>query len=459
MKILCLSNGHGEDAIAVRIIAQLQKCPNPPEIAALPLVGEGQAYAQLENVSIIGPVKQMPSGGFIYMEGQQLWRDLKGGLLQLTTAQSKAIEDWVASFREMGERIVILAVGDIVPLSFAWKSGADYLFVGTAKSEYYLRDEKGLLPRRSWSERLESWSGSVYQPWERWLMSRERCKGVFPRDRLTAKTLQEKSIPAYDLGNPMMDGLEASKETPLIYGVDIEKAELKRSLAIALLPGSRSPEAYANWELIMEAVEGLIEGLPNRKLIFLGAIAGSLSMDTFAQRLENLGWNCDRVARSQSQANSSQLPVINPANARVQKFMAQLPLTFTRRNATLTLNCQAFNEFIHQGDLAIAMAGTATEQFVGLGKPAIAIPGTGPQFTPAFAEAQSRLLGPSLILVKEPRKVVGTIKSLLRNPHKLKSIANNGRRRMGEAGASRRIAEFIMGMESALKAQKHHKSL
>ncbi|MDY6805763.1 MAG: lipid-A-disaccharide synthase-related protein [Cyanobacteriota bacterium] len=449
MKILCLSNGHGEDAIAVRIIAELQKCPNPPEIAALPLVGEGQAYAQLENVSIIGPVKQMPSGGFIYMEGQQLWRDLKGGLLQLTTAQSKAIETWVASERDMGERIVILAVGDIVPLSFAWKSGADYLFVGTAKSEYYLRDEKGLLPRSSWSKRLESWSGSVYQPWERWLMSRERCKAVFPRDRLTAKILQEKSIRAYDLGNPMMDGLEASKETPLIYGVDIEKEELKRSLAMVLLPGSRSPEAYANWELIMEAVEGLIEGFPNRKLIFLGAIAGSLSMDTFAQRLENLGWNCDRVARSQSQANSSQLPVINPANARVQKFMAQLPLTFTRRNATLTLNCQAFNEFIHRGDLAIAMAGTATEQFVGLGKPAIAILGIGPQFTPAFAEAQSRLLGPSLIVVKEPRNVVGAIKSLLRNPQKLQSIANNGRRRMGEAGASRRIAEFIMGMGNA----------
>jgi len=40
------------------------------------------------------------------------------------------------------------------------------------------------------------------------------------------------------------------------------------------------------------------------------------------------------------------------------------------------------------------MAGTATEQFVGLGKPAIAIPGIGPQFTAAFAEAQSRHLGP-----------------------------------------------------------------
>ncbi|NEP40230.1 MAG: hypothetical protein F6K35_13725 [Okeania sp. SIO2H7] len=453
VKILCLSNGHGEDAIAVRLIKELQQQPNPPEIAVLPLVGEGRAYAQLENVPVIGPVKQMPSGGFIYMEGRQLWQDLKGGLLELTLAQLKAIAAWVDSQRETGERIIVLAVGDIVPLIFAWKSGADYVFVGTAKSEYYLRNEKGLLRRRSCWERLESWSGSVYLPWERWLMRRERCKGVFPRDGLTARVLQEKSIPAYDLGNPMMDGLEPENPTPLIYGVELEKRELRRSLAITLLPGSRSPEAYANWEIILEAVEGLIEGFPHRRLIFLAAIAPSLSLDTFARQLENMGWSCDGVAKSQTQAGSSQLPVVNPEGAIASRFVAQLPLTFTRRNGTLTLNCQAFNDFIHQGNVAIAMAGTATEQFVGLGKPAIAIPGSGPQFTPAFAEAQGRLLGSSLILVKKPRQVVGAIKYLLRNPHKLEAIASNGRRRMGEAGASRRIAEFIVGMESSGASQ------
>ena len=40
MKILCLSNGHGEDVIAVRIIRELQQQPNPPEIAALPLLAQ-----------------------------------------------------------------------------------------------------------------------------------------------------------------------------------------------------------------------------------------------------------------------------------------------------------------------------------------------------------------------------------------------------------------------------------
>jgi uncharacterized protein (TIGR03492 family) len=270
---------------------------------------------------------------------------------------------------------------------------------------------------------------------------------VFARDRLTAKILQEKSIRAYDLGNPMMDGLEPDNSTPLVYGVELDNRELKRSLVITLLPGSRSPEAYANWDLILEAVEALIEGFPERKLIFLAAIAPSLSLDTFGQRLDHLGWHCERSAQSRTQASSSQLPVIHQVNAIATKLMGQLPLTFTRKNAMLTLNCQAFNDFIHRGDLAIAMAGTATEQFVGLGKPAIAIPGEGPQFTAAFAEAQGRLLGPSLVLVKEPRKAVAAIKYLFRHRHKLEAIANNGRRRMGEAGASRRIAEFIVKME------------
>jgi len=75
----------------------------------------------------------------------------------------------------------------------------------------------------------------------------------------------------------------------------------------------------------------------------------------------------------------------------------------------------------------------ATEQFVGLGKPAIAIPGIGPQFTAAFAEAQSRHLGPSLILVEQPTQVATVVQSLLRDPERLQLIAENGVRRMGEA--------------------------
>ena len=93
-----------------------------------------------------------------------------------------------------------------------------------------------------------------------------------------------------------------------------------------------------------------------------------------------------------------------------------------QRKATLILSQQSFNDYLYEADLAVAMAGTATEQFVGLGKPAIAIPGTGPQFTPAFAEAQSRLLGPSLILVKHPSEVATAMQLLLSDSNRLQLI-------------------------------------
>lgn len=55
-----------------------------------------------------------------------------------------------------------------------------------------------------------------------------------------------------------------------------------------------------------------------------------------------------------------------------------------------------FADCLHACWGGLAMAGTATEQLVGLGKPVFAVPGQGPQFNFRFAEAQQRLLGPSV---------------------------------------------------------------
>lgn len=427
MKLLCLSNGHGEDAIAVRILKQLQQHPNPPKIAALPIVGEGQVYSEL-GIPIIAPTRKMPSGGFIYMDGCHLWRDVQNGLLQLLWWQFKAVQAW----KQQGG--VILAVGDIVPLLLAWLSGATYSFVGTAKSEYYIRDEAGMLPRKSRWQRWEGWSGSVYLPWERWLMSRQRCKAVFPRDSLTTETLLKWPIPALDLGNPMMDDLETETPQPVFYTGDVEKLEQERSLTITLIPGSRVPEAYENWDKIVQAVNGTIAVFRDRGVLFLGAIAPTLSLDPLRQTLESQGWV---LRHPDSTHPSSVIP-------HQSSLITQAASIFTQGKSTLILTQKAFSDCLQQGDIAIAMAGTATEQFVGLGKPAIAIPGKGPQFTFAFAEAQSRLLGPSLILVAQPREVAGAIQSLLVDPDRLQIIAENGSRRMGKPGAANRIANCLM---------------
>lgn len=411
MRLLCLSNGHGEDAIALRILQALQQQPDPPELTALPIVGAGQTYVR-HGIPLAGAVKAMPSGGFIYMDGRQLARDLQGGLLSLTRLQLQTVRHWAKAGG------VILAVGDIVPLLFAWWSGLPYVFVGTAKSEYHLRDEQGALPRASWLGQLESRFGSVYQPWERWLMRHPRCKAVFPRDALTAQALSKWAIPAFDLGNPMMDGLEP-------VGVKFGE-EQSLALTVALLPGSRPPEAYENWQIMLEAVAALLAAMPER-ILFLAAIAPTLEPVHLQIALAAQGW--------QSQGWQSQgWQSIGPDPV--------LPQTFTQEGATLILT-QAFNDCLHQADLAIAMAGTATEQFVGLGKPVITFPGRGPQFTPKFAEAQTRLLGISVILLDSPAETARVLPALLEDSCRLQQIQENGYHRMGEPGAAQRIADRL----------------
>ncbi len=409
MRLLCLSNGHGEDAIASQILLPLQLHPQTPELGALPIVGEGRPYTQL-GISLVGKTKIMPSGGFI-MDKRQLWRDVRGGLLSLLWQQWSAISSW----RSSGG--IILAVGDLVPLLLAWLSGAKYYFVGTAKSEYYLRDEAGRLPKRPW---WDGWSGSVYLPWERWLMTRPRCLGVFPRDTLTTQMLCQRGIKAFDLGNPMMDDLA------VVGDIAPEIPEENPSLSVVLLPGSRPPEAYENWQLLVKAVASCLEQFPRQPLLFLAAIVPSLDLDILSKTLLHHGWQSNIASRETG---------LTPA---------QQTLVFSSGLATLVITQSGFKESVLRADVAVAMAGTATEQFVGLGKPAIAIPGAGPQYTYAFAEAQTRLLGASLTLVKQPQQVGKAIDHLLQDADRLQIISENGRRRLGNPGAGARIAEYIM---------------
>ena len=419
VKLLCLSNGHGEDAIAIRILLALKQQIPSLELAALPMVGEGKVYTR-HDIPLIGPTQNMPSGGFVYMDGKQLARDLQGGLLQLTMAQFRVVRSWAKQ-----KKAAILAVGDIVPLLFAWLSGVPYGFVGTAKSEYYLRDEAGLLPRRTWFEQLESWSGSVYLPGERCLMRHRRCKAVFPRDSLTAQRLRRFSVPAFDLGNPMMDDLDTKQQLRASSSPKVAKdASL---LTLVLLPGSRSPEAYRNWQQLVLAMADCLDSFINQPFLFLAAIAPGLEMKPFCKPLEAEGWQ-------ESISKPKGIPKLNPTKTR----------EFSQRQASLIVTQQAFAACLQQADFALAMAGTATEQFVGLGKPAIALPGQGPQFTPAFAEAQTRLLGPSVILLERPDQVGDTLQALLEDPDRLHLIAENGRRRLGKPGAARRIAACFL---------------
>jgi uncharacterized protein (TIGR03492 family) len=406
-RLLCICNGHGEDVIATRILAALHRRAPDWAIAALPLVGTGHPFRD-QNIPLICTTKQLPSGGFIYMDSRQLAQDLKGGLIQLTRTQMRAMGTWA---KPGG---MVLAVGDLIPLLFAWWSGQPYWFVGTAKSDYYLRDQAGPLSTLSWSE---SWLGqrsSRYFPWERWLMGHSRCLGVVVRDLLTADRLQALGIERVHVGNPMMDGLAPTDQAK---GLAPESS----GLTLVLLPGSRAPEAYHNWQLIVQSLTGVIAAMPE-PVHFLGAIAPALDLDTLAAPLREQGW---------TQADAASY------------------CTYTNGEATLKLCQDAYADCLQVAEGAIAMAGTATEQVVGLGKPAFTLPGAGPQFNPQFAESQTRLLGRSVTLVPTPAAVGPAIQRVMADPQLLAVMAENGRQRLGEAGAAERITAAILNQTSS----------
>jgi len=158
----------------------------------------------------------------------------------------------------------------------------------------------------------------------------------------------------------------------------------------------------------------VIQVIPAAQLQFLGAIAPALNIRVFVEDAAIQGWQI----------------VIEEPNI----------ITLSKNNCTLVLSQKSYPEFLHQANIAIAMAGTATEQFVGLGKPAVIMPGSGPQFTYAFAEAQSRLLGCSIVMVENPEQTGDAIAQVIKSPERLLQIAVNGKRRMGEPGAAERIA-------------------
>ncbi|AGY60262.1 lipid-A-disaccharide synthase-related protein [Gloeobacter kilaueensis] len=377
-RLLCLSNGHGEDLIATRIAEAL--LAYDVEILALPVVGEGEAYRQL-GLKIVVPTRTMPSGGFIYMDVREFWKDVRGGLGRLT------FEQWRTLRRLAPACDLVLAVGDIVVLALAYLSKAPYAFVGTAKSDYY----QGGRP-------------TDYTSLERWLLNRPACRAAFPRDRLTTDNLRRWVPQAVYLGNPMMDKLEA--------GPDLATAPPAGAVVALLLPGSRAPEACRNLALMLQAVEPLAATFP-QPLHLLCARAGSLSDEGIRAYLP-VGWQLEG-------------PLLR------------------RDKLTVHLEQGRFAECLQRSHLVIAMAGTATEQAVGLGRPVFTLAGEGPQFTPRFAEAQTRLLGESVQLVEGgPAELASRVRVVMADAPLRERIRLNGTARMGTPGAARRIAQHVI---------------
>lgn len=387
-RVLFLSNGHGEDLIAAKIIEELTTGGPPLVITALPVVGTGTAYRRRE-IPLLMEGRDLPSGGFVRLGLRNLLMDLKAGLLALTRQQIQALR------RARESTDLVVCVGDCFLLLLAGPTlGRPLVFLPTAKSDYirpHLRVEIGLM--------------------------RRFCSRIFPRDGLTAASLRAKGLPAEFLGNVMMDALEFS-------GVDLGNPT---GWTVGLLPGSRQ-DAYLNLEDLARVVAVLGRVVAGREVVYLVALAEGLLVSRLAEHLAPLGWRVEAL-----------LP-----GDEARGIVGRLRYGEGLNNPELRVVQGKFADVLRASDLVIGLAGTANEQAAGLGKPVVAFPGRGRQFTAGFLRAQKKLLGEAVAAVgRDPAVVAREVERILLDPSRRAAMAAVGRQRMGPPGGARRIAAAI----------------
>jgi len=399
-RLLVLSNGHGEDLIALRLLEELHRLQPALEIAVLPLVGDGAAFAAAERSGVlhrVGPRQALPSGGFSNQSLRGLLADLGAGVLGLSLRQWLLVRRW-------GRRgDPLLAVGDLLPLLLAWASGSRYGFIGTPKSDYTWASgpgSPGLL-----AAAYHRCKGSEWDPWEWALMRSRRCRLVAVRDGVTARGLRRQGVAALAPGNPMMDGLQP----------DALPAAAQGRRRLLLLGGSRMPEALANLRRLLQA----LALLPGEEPLLLLAPTGSRpNAHDWQPLLQQLGYT------------PAQPPTGVEAAWRCGRVL-------------LWIGPGRFAAWAATAELGLAAAGTATEQLVGLGIPALSLPGPGPQFKRGFAERQSRLLGGAVAVCASAAVLAERLELLLRQDDRRAQLGAIGRRRMGPPGGSAALAALV----------------
>jgi uncharacterized protein (TIGR03492 family) len=388
-RVLFISNGHGEDNHSAYVIRTLWELAPDLEIAAIPIVGEGNAYRKVD-VPILVPTKVLPSGGFTYVNRWLLLKDIQAGLLNLAFEQVRAIRKHGPQFD------LVHATGDSVGQTCAYLTGRPFIsFISCLSALYegHLRTDFVL----------------------RFVVRSPRCRAVITRDPYTAEDLTRQGFAKVHFGGiPSLDWLVPE-------GRDLQ---LKREVPmVALLPGSRMPEAVKNFRLQMQFVQEAVQLMGDR-VQFRAALVSPL-MAELSALAEELGWQYE-AGRLWSTLASGQL-------------------------AEILCYDDAFNDIVFSTTLVIGMAGLAVDQAVAIGKPVIQIPGEGPQFNYAFAEAQDRLLGSSAQTIgigpatpETLREAAQCLQKTLADEEYLAACVENGRSRLGTPGASKRIAQLIL---------------
>ena len=391
-RLLLLSNGHGEDLSGALLGQALQS--EGHAVDALPLVGKGQPY-QDAGIALIGTTQEFSTGGLGYTS-------LHGRLTELLQGQVVYLLRRLMRLLRIARRYdQVVVIGDVIPVMAAWLCRRPVTTYLVAYSSHY--------------------EGKLRLPWPcAECLRSPRFQAVFSRDQLSADDLSEQlRKPVTFLGNPFMD--------PILKD-DRRLPQARRRLG--LLPGSRRPELEQNLVLLLGVVEQLPAPLLSSGELQLElALVSALPNAALSAVLGPIGWSLKTADNGQS--------------------------TLLYRDAhRVQIHRGGFGAVLHSSDLLLCMAGTAAEQAVGLARPVLQLAGRGPQFTPGFAEAQRRLLGPTVFCVDGEAGAPTTLKStaalaleLLERSHldhRLQSLCQDiALKRLGEAGGGARMAKSI----------------
>ncbi|MGB5135982.1 MAG: lipid-A-disaccharide synthase-related protein [Prochlorococcaceae cyanobacterium] len=396
--MLLLSNGHGEDLSGALIGSCLQR--QGVLVTALPLVGHGEPYRR-RAIPVLGRTRSFSTGGLGFTS-------LAGQTRELLEGQTLHVILELARLRRRSRPYdLVVAVGDLVAVLGAWLSGRPAAVYLVAYSSHY--------------------EGRLRLPWPcGWLLRRRQIRAIWSRDRLTAADLGgQLGRPVSFLGNPFLDAA--------LDGSHSRQANTDgASQRLLLLPGSRLPEAEHNLALMLQLLprlSGLLQGPPQLRIS--AALVGDLRPAAIQRLAQPLGWQA---------GPEGPIGLQHPCGL------------------TVELVWSGFPRLLAAADLVLAMAGTASEQAVGLGKPVLQLAGRGPQFTAGFAEAQRRLLGPGVMCAAgEPGSPAYLEATAALAAQVLRRLADPGEstrlrreltaaatERIGAVGGSERLAAAIM---------------
>ena len=394
-RLLLVSNGHGEDLSGAHLGRALVRLGGHP--VAFPLVGHGEAYQQLGIPKQPVATRSFPTHGMGY-------QSLGGVLQELRNGQTiDGLRRSITAARLARHHDAVVAVGDVVPVVVAHLSRRPAFCYLVAYSSHY--------------------EGRLRLPWSCGPSLRsKRFLGVFSRDRFTAADLSTQLGRRVEfLGNPFLDAVAVGT-------IPLPSLPHPR---VGLLPGSRLPEALNNLALMLAMLLQLPQHPGRGPLGLAAALVKDITVDHLAAVAAQQGW-------------------------RLQRHRPRCPgaaaLELVHGDLGVELYWGRFADVLHGSQLLVAMAGTATELAVGLEKPILQIPGAGPQFTPRFAEAQRRLLGPAVFCgtgppgsVANARDTARLLTVLLRDGDVPTICLRTAHERIGHYGGSQAMAQAILG--------------